>query len=80
MRRPYKPWEARPPEVVAIEERLKLLGFDLHRRTYWDADHVVRVADGGGECGLDGYRTLCQPCHKKISVEHMRKSDNPSST
>ncbi len=38
---------------------------DLFRReTLWDADHVVPVAHGGGLCGLDGYRTLCIPCHR----------------
>ena len=31
----------------------------------WDADHIVPVIEGGGECGLDNYRTLCIPCHKK---------------
>jgi len=29
----------------------------------WEADHVVPVSEGGGGCGLDGYRTLCRPCH-----------------
>ena len=28
-----------------------------------EADHVVPVAEGGGGCGLEGYRTLCRPCH-----------------
>src|SRR5271157_4037114 len=31
----------------------------------WQADHIVPVVEGGGECGLDGYRTLCIACHKK---------------
>lgn len=31
----------------------------------WEADHIVPVVEGGGECGLDNYRTLCIPCHKK---------------
>lgn len=31
----------------------------------WQADHVVPVAEGGGLCGLDGYRTLCLPCHNR---------------
>jgi 5-methylcytosine-specific restriction protein A len=31
----------------------------------WQADHTVPVAEGGGECGLEGYRTLCTDCHKK---------------
>lgn len=35
----------------------------------WQADHIVPVAEGGGECGLDGYRTLCTGCH----LEETRK-------
>lgn len=34
-------------------------------RSLWDADHIVPVIKGGGGCGLENYRTLCQPCHKK---------------
>ena len=30
----------------------------------WQADHVVPVAEGGGSCGLSGYRTLCTACHR----------------
>jgi 5-methylcytosine-specific restriction endonuclease McrA len=30
----------------------------------WQADHVVPVVEGGGECGLEGFRTLCVPCHR----------------
>ena len=29
----------------------------------WHADHVVEVADGGGEAALDNVQTLCVPCH-----------------
>lgn len=29
----------------------------------WEADHIVPVVEGGGECGLSGYRTLCHGCH-----------------
>lgn len=32
---------------------------------WWDADHILPVIEGGGECGLDNLRTLCIPCHKK---------------
>lgn len=32
-------------------------------RTVWEADHIVPVVEGGGQCGLDGYRTLCCWCH-----------------
>ncbi len=30
---------------------------------FWQADHIVPVAEGGGGCGLDNLRTLCTPCH-----------------
>ena len=36
----------------------------LNRRTLWDADHVLPVAEGGGECDLDNFRTLCIRCHR----------------
>ncbi len=37
------------------------------RRHLWDADHIVPVARGGGECGLDNLRTLCLKCHRAIT-------------
>lgn len=38
-------------------------------RSLWDADHIVPVVEGGGGCGLEGYRTLCVPCHLKATAE-----------
>jgi len=29
----------------------------------WQADHIVPVAEGGGECDLSNLRTLCTTCH-----------------
>jgi hypothetical protein len=57
------------PVLLPVFERLRALDLDPHRHTYWDADHVVPVIEGGGECGLDGYRTVCVPCHKRVSRE-----------
>jgi len=34
------------------------------RRHLWDADHIIPVAGGGGECGLSNMRTLCLKCHR----------------
>ena len=31
---------------------------------FWQVDHITPVAEGGGSCGLDNFRTLCTPCHK----------------
>ncbi len=38
----------------------------------WEAHHIHAVAEGGGECGMGNYRTLCFICHKKISAEQAR--------
>lgn len=34
----------------------------------WEADHITPVIEGGGLCGIDGYRTLCRDCHNKESA------------
>jgi len=39
------------------------------RRSLWDADHVLPVAEGGGECDLSNIRTLCLKCHRKQTAE-----------
>lgn len=35
----------------------------------WDMDHVIPVAEGGGCCGIDGLRTLCKPCHRRVTAD-----------
>lgn len=35
------------------------------RKTLWDADHIVPVSEGGGECDLSNMRTLCLKCHRQ---------------
>lgn len=53
-----------------VFERLPLEKL-VHRRTghLWQADHIVEVADGGGECDLDNYQTLCTEDHKRKTAE-----------
>ncbi|KAL7430224.1 hypothetical protein ACHAXH_001502 [Discostella pseudostelligera] len=36
---------------------------DPQERDFWQADHELAVAAGGGSTGLDNLRTLCSPCH-----------------
>jgi 5-methylcytosine-specific restriction endonuclease McrA len=36
---------------------------------WWDADHIVPVIEGGGECDSTNFRTLCLPCHKTVTKE-----------
>ena len=38
------------------------------RKSLWDADHVVPVAEGGGQCDLDNLRTLCVACHREATA------------
>jgi 5-methylcytosine-specific restriction protein A len=39
------------------------------RKSLWDADHVVPVVEGGGECDLANIRTLCLKCHRAATAE-----------
>jgi len=38
---------------------------------FWQADHILAVAEGGGDAGLDNLRTLCSPCHQ-VETERLR--------
>jgi len=42
----------------------------------WDADHILPVVAGGGECGIENVRTLCIWCHRRetASLAHARAS------
>jgi 5-methylcytosine-specific restriction protein A len=40
-----------------------------YRWSLWDADHIVPVAEGGGECDLTNIRTLCLRCHRQVTAE-----------
>jgi len=45
------------------------------RKSLWDADHVLPVAEGGGQCDLSNMRTLCLLCHREATArlrERMR--------
>ena len=45
----------------------------FRRSSYWDADHIVPVVEGGGECTLENMRTLCVPCHQRVTRELARR-------
>ena len=46
---------------------------DRWRARLWDVDHIVPVVEGGGACGLDNLRTLCCPCHRRVTADLARK-------
>jgi 5-methylcytosine-specific restriction protein A len=39
----------------------------------WQADHIIPVVEGGGECGLENLRTLCRACHLRETAELARR-------
>ncbi|KAJ2664130.1 hypothetical protein IW148_002188 [Coemansia sp. RSA 1199] len=58
------------PQWLAKARRpLESLDYDFTSGMMWEAAHVIDVRHGGGLCGLDGFRTLCTPCHAE---EYMR--------
>ena len=48
------------------------------RRNLWDADHIVPVAEGGGECDLANMRTLCLKCHRQVTKSLTRGAASQS--
>jgi MFS family permease len=45
----------------------------LTRQTLWDADHILPVVEGGGECDLQNLRPLCLLCHRQQTLELRRR-------
>ena len=51
-----------------------------YRKSRWQADHIIPVVRGGGQCGLENYRTLCIPCHKTVTAKLARERANEKKT
>lgn len=58
--------------TMALKTRLGIRKHPLGK-SYWEADHIVPVAEGGGSCDLDGFRTLCLWCHRLETTALMRR-------
>ena len=56
-----------PKTPKALERLLQ----DPKEGDFWQADHIVAVAEGGGGCGLENLRTLCGTCHSN-ETERLR--------
>jgi 5-methylcytosine-specific restriction protein A len=62
----------RRQDRAAWKARRVAWGVPRHRKTLWDAAHVVAVAEGGGECSLENLVTLCLWCHRLETRELAR--------
>jgi 5-methylcytosine-specific restriction protein A len=47
------------------------------RKSLWDADHILPVVEGGGECDLSNLRTLCLKCHRQATADLRRRLKKP---
>lgn len=62
------------PGAIALRRILMLFRLPLASwywpRSFWEVDHILPVVEGGGgACGLANLRTLCVPCHRKVTDE-----------
>jgi 5-methylcytosine-specific restriction endonuclease McrA len=56
-------------DYAARKKFLKEWGLsEKSRKSLWDADHVIPVAEGGGQCDLANMRTLCLKCHRAVTA------------
>ncbi len=55
---------------------LEEMGFDSNVYELWEADHIIPRCEGGPNT-LDNGRTLCHPCHKRVTREmHARHKED----
>lgn len=84
-------WELPPPGTPRVSDlpAARRAWWDQRPRTrqhFWEADHIVPVCEGGGQCGLENYRTLCLPCHRNATTElrkriaERRRNENGKAT
>lgn len=65
---PYRSWR----DWWACEV-LGLSKADARRLTYWEADHIVPVAEGGWYLGLENLQTKCIWCHRQKTGDDIRR-------
>jgi hypothetical protein len=68
VRKAQRSWRAAKPAAGDRAARRKWRA----ARPRWEADHILPVADGGGECGLENYRLLCRECHAAVTRQWRR--------
>jgi 5-methylcytosine-specific restriction protein A len=62
---------------AARQALMRHWGFNTRiRKSLWDADHILPVAEGGGECDLDNIRTLV-PALSSIGDDAASRANPP---
>ncbi len=71
-------WKVMDKKHQKLCEKYIQMGFPHPREAWWAADHIVPVIEGGGLCGLEGFQTLCIPCHKLETAKLAKRRSKPS--
>ncbi len=61
--------------IRALSQWRKLVamaGFDPRRKTWWEADHIHPLCEGGADT-LENLRTLCLPCHRRETARLQKR-------
>jgi 5-methylcytosine-specific restriction endonuclease McrA len=59
-------------DTIATPMPADLVGMEP-RKSWWEVDHTIEIADGGGG-GVDNLVTLCTPCHRtKSEATHVMR-------
>lgn len=64
--------ERGPTDAQVWVAAAREVGWPGPGRDWWDADHIVPLAEGGA-LTLDNLRTLCVPCHKEETAALARR-------
>ena len=71
--------DLRKLDYAARKKFLKTWGLrEGSRKSLWDADHILPVAEGGGQCDLSNMRTLCLKCHAAVTAVLRKRLSNSS--
>jgi 5-methylcytosine-specific restriction enzyme A len=78
-------------DTIALRRDMRKLDFAARRRflkqwklregsrkSLWDADHIVPVVEGGGQCDLSNMRTLCLLCHRTTTAALRERLTRPT--
>lgn len=55
-----------------FNQLLELSGWPRLSRDWWEADHILPLAEGGNDT-LDNLRTLCIPCHRRETAKLQKR-------
>lgn len=65
---------AQSAKSLRIADPVFLAAINRDRTDLWEADHIVQVVRGGGQCGLSNYQTLCLVCHSAKTTDNVKRS------